>query len=153
MAGGRGILTGIFLVIFILLTFSGWKFMTSKESLEKFTDSAPTRAADCQCLPGYIPSNTTSKSELVLDPRGWGYVLAGGKKYGFWWNMHGIPFDWTNTKYRWIGWEEISKYTHGGQASKPIIEEALRFQKEGGKLTSMYFCQSLSNPNETRKCY
>jgi hypothetical protein len=129
--------------------------MTSEESLEAFegTSGAPTRAADCQCLPGYIPSNTTSKSELVLDPRGSGFVLANGKRYGFWWNMHGVKFDWSNTKYRRISWEESNKYSYGGMADKRRIEEALRFQKEGGKATSSYFCQSLSYSGETRKCY
>lgn len=155
MADSRGFLTGALLVLFILLTLSAWRFMTSEESLEAFEggSAAPTRAADCQCLPGYIPSNETSKSEFALDPRGWGFVLAKGKRYGFWWNMHGIRFDWQNTKYRSVGWEEINKYRDAGYADKRIIEEALRYQKEGGKATSNYFCQSLSNPGETRKCY
>jgi hypothetical protein len=152
---GRGFLTGALLVVFILLTLSAWRFMTSEESLESFEGftAGPTRAADCQCLPGYIPSNATEKSEFVLDPRGWGYVLTKGKKYGYWWNMHGMTFNWSNTKHRRVSWEEINRFSDGGQATKPIIEEALRYQKEGAKAGSIYFCQSLSNPAETRKCY
>jgi hypothetical protein len=151
---GRGFLTAALLVIFILLTLSAWRFMTSEESLEAFEDgSAPTRAANCQCLPGYIPSNRKPSFEFVLYNKGYGLILSEGKMYGFWWNMHGIPFDWQTTKIRWTTEEEVNKYKDGGYATPKIVQDALRFQKEGGGVGSFYFCQSLSNPGETRKCY
>lgn len=128
--------------------------MTTHESeLEGFVEAAPTRAADCQCLPGYIPSNRKPKYEFVLYDRGYGLILTENKMYGFWWNMHGIPFDWQTTKYRWTSFEEIKNYKDSGWATPVIVQNALKYQKEGGGAGTQYFCQSLSNPADTRKCY
>ena len=147
----RGFLTGALLVIFILLTFSGWKFISTSEALETFTNSAPTRAADCQCLPGFIPSTKT------------------GSKYGgrFIWNNGGVFYVKDGTTVRnWVSrcsmcginicdWNlmnkisdsEFSKLTSGVTFTCDILKSAQT------KESDAYFCQSLSNTNETRKCY
>ena len=114
---------------------------------------APTRAADCQCLPGYIATNRKPTYEFVLYDKGYGLVLTEGKMYGFWWNMHGIPFDWQTVKYRWTTTEEIRQYKDSGLATPEIIQNAVKFQKEGGGVAETYSCQSLSNPADVRKCY
>jgi hypothetical protein len=153
MANGRGFLTGILLVSFILLALSAWNFISSKsDSLEQFIDDgAPTRAADCQCLPGYIPSTKT------------------GSKYGgrFIWNNGGVHYVKDGTSVRnWVSnctmcginicdWnvmnkvtaEEYRQLTPGPNFNCEILKAAQTTS------SSFYFCQSLTNPNETRKCY
>lgn len=152
---GRGFLTGALLVVFILLTLSAWRFMTSEESLESFEGftAGPTRAADCQCLPGYIPSNVTNSK-------------YGGK---FIWYSGGVYFVRDTTKIRnWVprcsmcginicDWNvmnkvtavEFNSLTPGQTFSCDILKQA----QANNKNTTHYFCQSLNNPTETRKCY
>lgn len=145
--------------ITVLVVFLGYLFYKSyltletNASFEAFTsDPAPTRASDCRCLPGYVPSNSKKSGELVLDPRGWGYLLEGSKKYGYWWNMHELGFWWWNSTYRWATSEEVSKYTDGGWASKDQVKNTLA--NKGKSVESpFYFCQSLNDTGKTKTCY
>jgi len=51
------ILISFFILIFVALEYSKNLDMSGNLNvMEHF--SAPTRAADCRCLPGYVPSNT-----------------------------------------------------------------------------------------------
>ena len=152
----KTLLVVVFIFMIIAVMFQAVEFMMEGREikqvmLEQFT-SQPTRASDCRCLPGYIPSNKTLPYEFVLVPEnaGIGYVLQGKTRKQFYWNMYNLNFDWTNTKYRILTPAQISKYTGEGLVSKEVLEKALR--KESGQ-TPHFFCQSLSNPSDTKQCY
>lgn len=152
----KTLLVVIFIFIMIAVIFQAFAFMTEggeikQIMLEQFT-SQPTRASDCRCLPGYIPSNKTLPYEFVIvrELGGAGFILQGNTKKGFYWNMHNTKFDWNNTKYRYMSSAEISKYKDYGFVSKEVLEKAL--QKQPSQ-TPHFFCQSLSNSSDTKQCY
>ena len=146
------------LVAFLVVLFTkSYEFLQPQiVGVEGFSPTAapaaPTRAADCRCLPGYVPSNSKKAGEITLDPRGWGFLLEGDKKYVYWWNMYGLDFTWTNTKWRRVSNEELANYKDGGNATKEQIQNARKYQ--GAMIESPnYFCQSLAEPSKTRQCY
>ncbi len=124
--------------------------------LEQFVSNQPTRASDCRCLPGYVPSNKILPYEFVVVPElgGAGYVLQGNTKKQFYWRMHNTNFDWNNTKFRVTNAAEVGKYKGDGYIQKEKLQEALQYQKNKGLPdTPTYFCQSLSNPSDIKQCY
>lgn len=163
----KHIMAGLLLLSFLLLIL-----VASRQIMQPVKDTgkevhdkegfkvAPTRAAECKCLPGYVPSNEEPKIEFLLDPRGWGYLQVGNKVYGYWWGMHGIWFDWTNTKYRWVATEYLSKLEQWSSdsgkiiyAPKHLIEEGLRQQKGERKANNTYICQNLADAGDVKECY
>ncbi len=144
---------------FLLVILVATRFMKqddvkeSEKPKEGFFSGAPTRAAECKCLPGYVPSNMSNSYEIVLTQDGWGWIIVGSKYYNFWWNMHGIPFDWNNTKFKWVTYDYLKGYTRSGNATKDIVQNALAYQKEGAKQMETYVCKSLSNISDTKPCY
>ena len=142
VGSGRGFLTGALLVIFILLTLSAWRFMTSEESLEAFegvSSTAPTRAADCQCLPGYIPSNKIPKKVLGFENQ---FIVVKSPMA----LQYGVNNRWI--KKQVSGTFQATNMFFGGDPAPGIRKRVETLEIEG-----FYFCQSLSNPTETRKCY
>jgi hypothetical protein len=167
----KQILAGLLIFSFLLVILVAPRFMKkddakeSKKPKEGFK-AAPTRAAECKCLPGYVPSKEEPAMEFLLDPRGWGFLQVGDRVYGYWWNMHGIPFDWRNTKHRWVTNEYLGNLYMTAQkkwvitdskaveyAPKEIIEQALRQQREGKKSANVYRCQNLNNSGDFKECY
>ncbi len=134
--------------------FHAFQFMIEGQDikqviLEQFT----SRASDCRCLPGYVPSNITLPYEFVVVPQlsGAGYILQGNTKKQFYWRMHNVNFDWSNTKYSVMTAAEIGKYKGDGYVSKEVLEKAL--QKQPNLKTQHFFCQSLSDSSNTKQCY
>lgn len=156
----KTLLVIVFIFIMIAVMFHAVDFMmegreVKQVMLEQFT-SQPTRASDCRCLPGYVPSNKTLPYEfvIVLELGGAGYILQGNTKKQFYWNMHNVNFDWNNTKYRFLTAAEIAKYKDEGLVSKEVLEKSLQYQKNKTlPNTPNYFCQSLSNSSDTKQCY
>jgi hypothetical protein len=52
----KSVLIGICIAFFVAIALQGVKFMNTSEIQEGFKTSPVTRATDCNCLPGYIPS-------------------------------------------------------------------------------------------------
>jgi hypothetical protein len=153
---GKTFLVIIFIFIMIAIIFQAFAFIMEGQDvkqimLEQFT-SQPTRASDCRCLPGYVPSNKTLPYEFVVVPEqgGAGFILQGNTKKQFYWRMHNTNFDWSNTKYRVLSGAEIGKYKGDGYVSKEVLEKALQTQVNK---TPNFFCQSLSNSSNTKQCY
>ncbi len=154
------LLATVFIFMMIGVLFQAVAFITQGNEvkqvmLEQFA-SGPTRASDCRCLPGYIPSKKVAPYEFILIPElgGLGLVIQGNTKKQFYWNMHNTNFDWTNTKFRVTNAAEAAKYKGEGLISKEKLQEALQYQKQGTSPdTPTYFCQSLSNPSNTKQCY
>jgi hypothetical protein len=141
-------------VFFLLLGISWTYLQTSGVYLEPFESNPITRASDCQCLPGYIPSNQSTKYEFVLTPDGNGYILTGKKiRYQFYWNMYDKPLNWETSKARWTTFDEVNNYNFEGLSPVTVLDDALQFVKEGRKNQPFYFCQKLGDPSKTRACY
>ena len=75
----KQIVAGVLLFAFLVLIMLSVQFMQDSSGnvliKEAFTSSGPTRASDCQCLPGYIPSNSgRADVKLVMFPSG-GIIL------------------------------------------------------------------------------
>jgi hypothetical protein len=170
----KQILAGLLIFSFLLVILVATRSMKqddtkeSEKSKEGFVSTAPTRASECRCLPGYVPSKEELAMEFLLDPRGWGFLQVGNRVYGYWWNMHGIQFDWRNTKYRWVSNDYLAKLSMGSGnrmwfsgnqydsdtwASKEMVEKALRQQRDGKKELDVYRCQNLNNPTDLKECY
>ena len=67
------ILIALGIAFFIAVALQGVQFMNNPESheIEGFKSSAVTRASDCNCLPGYIPSkdNDIYICQSLEDPK------------------------------------------------------------------------------------
>jgi hypothetical protein len=51
-------------VMFQAVVFANKGNVVQQVMLEQFT-SQPTRASDCRCLPGYVPSNTKTEGKTA----------------------------------------------------------------------------------------
>jgi len=169
--GGTPFIIGT--IVFLIVCVIGLRFIMNKDKLFEMVGSksvdgfstGPTRAADCNCLPGYIPSRaggfdgdiySTSSGDgtifYVYNPNGTDKMYIIGE------NKCGLPNP--NSKYSakeklnmiGIGSGFISSsgktYDYAGsiynQDSCSIVKK-----KDSGT----YFCQNLDTPGKTRSCY
>ena len=161
----KGLLAGILIFAFILLAMISLQFVQSEE--EGYTNTPPTRAADCQCLPGYIPSKKKANAKY-----GGGIYASGNDHYYYnpseTQDLYGI--DEQNTcgieginrrnsmnypffvvlpfmpKNNWnLIMQQLTKSWRGMLSCDMI--------KHKSENTPYYFCQNLNDPSKTRKCY
>jgi len=158
MPMARSFAAGILIIVFIGLIYLSVDFMKNANAygLQEGFDSqykAPTRATDCQCLPGYIPSNTRSQfgGRFVLVDSGWGInFLPDGTKNAHWvksCNMCNInicdPKNYTNM----TAGEFTRNYTL--KYDKIFDCSLIPAPQPAGT----FFCKHLEDPSKTRKCY
>lgn len=126
------------------------------EAVEGFS-SAPTRATDCNCLPGYIPSSSSLKGyggNIFIDiEQGISYYLynPSGTSDIYW--IHdgndtcGLP---TSGNFPLKTWEEIfgpkRTYTYKGYLTCSVVTKNTNTQ-------DTFFCQNLGDSSRTRPCY
>lgn len=149
---------GLFLVLFVsflVLAFSTTYPMPIRaiaEEKEGFTEN-PTRASDCQCLSGYLPSNrTTSKyggkfiqyaGLLAFQPDGTSMKHLVSNCL----NCEGInPCSEAKTISK-TAWDSLS---WGTQYTCPFFTQ---IKANAKATTSTFFCQSLADPENRRSCY
>ena len=145
------------IAVFVYVGLYGIHFIqTSKEEEEGFkTGSGPvTRASDCNCLPGYIPSSESGDYNGKIFQ-----VLTNGIQYLF--NPEGTK------KIYWINPENSCGITLSGTYPSLSIEQ---FFSNGSEYTYAgnlhcnlvkkktptvphFFCQNLSSPEKRRNCY
>lgn len=170
--GGTPFIIGT--IVFFIVCAIGLRFIRNKDKLFEMGGSksvdgfstAPTRAADCNCLPGYIPSNTGGfDGEIystgggdgsifyLYNPNGTDkmYIIGDGNKCG-------LPEP--NTKY-----SAKEKLNMIGIGSGFISSSGKKYEFTGGiydenscslvkkKGSGTYFCQNLDSPGKTRSCY
>jgi hypothetical protein len=130
--------------VFFLLLGIVWMYLkTSGVFLEPFESKSVTRASDCQCLPGYIPSNLSVQPNKVLGVD-FQYIQINGP-----------------TKIRWgKGNTWIEKEVSKGFYATPSffgIDPLPGVQKQveeiGTKPSNTFFCQKLGDPSTSRPCY
>jgi hypothetical protein len=177
----RSLVAGLLIFAFIgvvLVSLQGTPMKTIvTKPLEGF--ELIKRAAECQCLPGYVPSKESAGGEVICvhylgNGRSYWYIPSGGNKIFriSAENPCGIPH--INTRYEpntgnypEIMWPEFSNLIcFGGYPiwspsstckydlmNLPLTPEDMKSKNTITSKSSNYFCQSLSDPSKTRKCY
>ena len=158
----RTIFIGICIATFVWLSLLAIDFINKTHrsddyNIEAFTTGAVTRASDCNCLPGYIPSKESS------EYNGKFYTLnrPGGNE------LYYVPDNTKNiyivdtTDYSCEPFEKmmnspkidragIEKHRFSGIIRKTNNNCNIIRKKEQ---TGVYFCQKLGNPEQKRECY
>lgn len=162
----RVMLLTILLIIFgILVYFSSEELLTiSPAFITEPFNTAPTRASECRCLPGYIPSKPHSEYiDLGCYHDNWDRALktAIGRPYDK--NSCAAAAKAAGMKFFgvqdgnecWIGNEGYDK--HGKAAGycepggSPLKNHVWKIATAEDSTT--YFCQSLSDSQKTKACY
>jgi hypothetical protein len=139
----KNALIAVCIAFFIALALQGVQFMNAPviEYNEGFKSGLVTRASDCNCLPGYIPSNTSGMKVLGKEGDTVNLQKPSLVRYG--------------TDDKWIEKEvttlnfQISNAFFGADPAGGILKYAKIVQETSDN----YFCQSLADPTKIRKCY
>ena len=119
------------------------------------TDTGPiTRATDCNCLPGYIPSSESGDYNGKIFQTSWQgtqYLFnPEGTTKVYWINQNnscGIRLTGT---YPSLALEELfsngSRYTYAGMLQCNLVHKKQLTQP-------LFFCQNLTSPEKRRNCY
>lgn len=154
------LITGLLILSILVLIRVGWGYIQSPLAqnpliITESFKTAPTTAATCGCLAGYVPSKLRkSPLRLYVLPERSGLVIAVN--------------DQTKERYSVTSWDACGM---GDQMRAAPLQEGVaqlldnftdrgplpcEMQKEflqGGVEVDTYFCQSLSDPTKTRDCY
>jgi len=172
MAGIRKFIAAILIIAFIILVIIAWNFIDFPDSFtgksEGFVNKkggGPTRAADCKCLPGYIPSKHIVKNKYggtFKTGAGVGlgdgniYFYPDGSKTAYWIDNCTVCNDIIPNVcdiHTRISKEEFTAggYTTAGEG-KPFDCNILKKAMEK-EISPYYFCQNFTDPKIQRKCY
>ena len=150
------------IAVFVWVALSGINFIQTTVEEEGFVTAPITRATDCNCLPGYIPSSETNDYNGKIfwtTEHGSNYYLFNpdGTKDVYWIqseNSCGIsninlPSKPNSGNYTYLAESDVfgsgNKYRYKG-----ILQCNILKKKEQG---INFFCQNLSNPEKRRNCY
>ena len=164
----KPIVAGLLLFFFIGLVAVAVQFMQNPPQApeppkaEGFASAAPTRATDCSCLPGYVPSNKKS------DSRHGGIFYDTGPTSIPPWFIY-VPDDSPNSYYGinsnspnqcGIDLRTLiprSRYLNNNSLAalnlRPIGAFNCDMLKKSDSISPTFFCQSLSNPADIKQCY
>jgi hypothetical protein len=176
MDSSKNILAGLLILSFLLLVLvaTNWmqKPMNSVNSVKEGDTTkegfrvAPTRAAECKCLPGYVPSKDITTSNVYsYKERGYTYYIFNPNGYPYtWWiqpeNPCGIkhiykdanltnknlgnypPIDLNNSKFKYIG--PLDCYTYKAWTA---------WLNTPNIISDRYKCQNLEDPSNIKECY
>jgi len=162
----RTIFIGICIAAFVWLSLLAIDFINKNQrehshSLDDYNiegfRAAVTRASDCNCLPGYIPSKESSEynGKFYTEKTDFGvflyYVPENTKDFYFIniWGSQCESFDKMMNSPR-IDTATFAKYRFSGFISKDDNNCNIITKKES---TGVYFCQKLGNPEQKRDCY
>ena len=170
--GGTPFILGT--IVFLIVCVIGLRFIMNKDKLFEMVGSksvdgfstGPTRAADCNCLPGYIPSRAGGFDGDIFSTIGGDgtifylynpigtdkmYIIGDGNNCGLpkpnskysakeKLNMVGIGSGFTSSSGK--------KYEFTGSIHDENTCSLVK-KKDSGT----YFCQNLDSPGKTRSCY
>ena len=151
----------MFLVLALTIAYA-WFHMLQKgvkgvDSLDPYFlegfEGAPTRAVDCRCLTGYVPSKNINSpfGGKVIKYKNDIHFVPTGTNQRFYvpsCTMCGSDLNFC-TEAKVVNESEFKAYK---QASK-ILDCTLWNSVKGKKETEAYFCQKLGSPSETMFCY
>jgi len=170
MDSSKNILAGLLILSFLLLVLvaTNWmqKPMNSVNSVKEGDTTkegfrvAPTRAAECKCLPGYVPSKETSAKagKIYTDSirTFWYFFVPNGTNKVYRINEHnpcGIKHIYTDAN---LANQNLGKYPtlprtggfiHSGYLSCDMLNADTKND------SSRYKCQNLEDPSNTKECY
>jgi len=158
----RTIFIGICIAAFVWLSLLAIDFINKNQredshslddyNIEGFT-TAVTRASDCNCLPGYIPSKDSSEynGKFYTFEDYLVYVPDNTKNTYFIsiFDSHCESFDKMMNSPR-IDRDTLERHRYSGFISKDNNNCNILTKKES---TGVYFCQKLGNPEQKRDCY
>jgi hypothetical protein len=158
------ILTLTFLaVLYYALTTTSYAFSFVDVEKEGFTSAAPTRASDCNCLPGYIPSKDSGGKYggnilkfKFNDGRELYYYNPSGSNalyfYDSYRNTCGLP---TSGDFPMLVWSDVKNNLSSTPQSKYELRGMLRCDvvKKNTNTQETFFCQRLGDPSSRRECY
>ena len=155
------LITGLLILVILILIRVAWGYIQSplaqKPNIREPFKVAPTTAASCGCLAGYVPSKLRkSPLRLYVLPERSGLVIAVN--------------DQTKERYTVTGWDMCGKSMGDQMRAAPLQEGVAQLMDDftdrgplpcemmseflqGGVETDGYFCQSLSDPTKRRDCY
>lgn len=152
------VVTGILLLLFSVgFDFISGRliFSNSKPILFELKEpfEAPTRAADCRCLPGYIPSKQGPQDKVVFikEYGVYGYITSQKVFYDMRQNCNqcGQNFCARAEDMKLadlsIKLNKTKEIKYGGFFSCAVAKPS--------PPSNTYFCQSLTNGNEFKMCY
>ena len=128
-----------------------------KEPTKESFSVAPTKVSECNCLPGYIASNTVYKSpnggnvlhykgSLMFNPDGtkdtYGITQCVMCNNGYSFCDPNVFIEMTNKD------SEFKTYTYKGTFNCEI-QAAAKDKKD----SDTYFCKKLGDPTQTKACY
>jgi hypothetical protein len=149
----------VFIAVLTFLAYNSFPTYTSPDVMENFY-SAPTRASECNCLPGYIPSNIP-----VFPFNGTIYYseyMRGAKKafdlyynpkdtkdlYLIPWNGNkcGLPDMYTkeSTK-KYTPLPKKNSFVNKGNLKCSVVQKIEK--------TETFFCKNTKDSTKTDKCY
>ena len=147
------------IAVFVWVGLSGIKFIQTKAVIEEEgfkTGTGPiTRASDCNCLPGYIPSSEDSDyNGKIFQTFGGGqthYLFnPEGTKKVYWINQENSCGITMSSTYPSLAVEELftngSEYSYAGNLNCNLVKKKQSTQP-------VFFCQNLSSPEKRRNCY
>lgn len=161
----KNVIIGVCIAFFVGLILQAIQFINMPEVEEGFVSSAITRASDCNCLPGYIPSNQSdsvdgnlivdTRDSLMYNPNNTRdiYTIDTNNMCNL---LPGVnDFDMrtstdTNNYNKYVSFKnkvnilDASSYNVKGTLSCDIVKQ---------KANTNYFCQSLTDSTKIRKCY
>ena len=113
----------------------------SHEIEEGFKSGSVIRASDCNCLPGYIPSNMTPTK--IIGKEGDMVTLNNPALI-----RYGTDDKWIEKKVTTLNFQISNKF-FGADPAGGILKYAKIVQETSDN----YFCQSITDPTKKRKCY
>ena len=145
------------IAVFVWVGLSGINFIqntTVKDEGFNTSTGPITRASDCNCLPGYIPSSDNGDYNGKIFQ-----IVTNGLQYLF--NPEGTK------KIYWINPENSCGITMSGTYPSLSIEQFFsngseysysgnlqcNFIKKKQSTQSIFFCQNLTSPEKRRNCY
>lgn len=152
------------IAVFVWVALSGINFIqTTVEEEEGFVTGPITRATDCNCLPGYIPSSETNDYNGKIF---WS-IEDGGNYYFF--NPDGTTKIYLIQTENSCGIPNINLPSQANIGNYPYLD-ITGVNRQGGNKYGYYgrlqcnmirkkeqgvnfFCQNLSNPEKRRNCY
>lgn len=157
----RIVILGAVLVLFFVLFTQCIQFIKKPKAIqfESFTNAGPTRPDDCLCLPGYVPSNTKQTrgigGTIVRPPAGSWFFIPKGERTAYWipsCRPQGINIDFcSKPEYqpRDVSWKELSSLVDSWDKT---LTASLWNDIHKTTKTEIYFCQKLTDTNDTQKC-
>lgn len=162
----KNILAGLLILSFLLLVLVATNWMQKPVNSVKEGDDtkegfrvAPTRAAECKCLPGYVPSKETMNEDGKIYTDSvrtfWYYFVPNGTNKVYRINEQnpcGIKHIYTDAN---LANQNLGNYPtlprSGFINSGTLSCDMLK--KDTTNTSSRYRCQNLEDPSNTKECY